>query len=279
MWTMPQDLWIGKCISLFCFHRWLALRLEFVGNLIILFAALFAVISRGSIESGLVGLSISYALQVCVLHGIVSSAYYFVWWLMPWNWSERGKIFQLPYVTSKLVTHPCKIQYQNFFSAWMMNSGLKFMYCGFVLVPTTDLHLHIYLAIIIEWGWVGYEEFCRSRRVLSTKKSNSMILGLYFSKGHRFNNLQLAALLTSSVQFNKILSKFGEEQLVMVNYPCGFNHSETEKYFEWIVIEFIHSIMLSWGRRNVGKVIILVLFTRLCISKELLIRQTCGQKL
>ena len=26
----------------------------------------------------------------------------------------------------------------------------------------------IYLAII-EWGWIGYEEFCRSRRVLSTE--------------------------------------------------------------------------------------------------------------
>ena len=26
----------------------------------------------------------------------------------------------------------------------------------------------VYLAII-EWGWVGYEEFCRSRRVLSTE--------------------------------------------------------------------------------------------------------------
>ena len=61
--------------------------------------------------------------------------------------------------------------------------------------------------------------------MLSTEKSNSMILGLYFSKGHRFNNLQLAALLTSSVQFNKIISKFGEEQLVMVKYPSDFNHS------------------------------------------------------
>lgn len=48
-----------------CSFRWLALRLEFLGNLIILFAGLFAVISRDSIESGLVGLSITYALQVC----------------------------------------------------------------------------------------------------------------------------------------------------------------------------------------------------------------------
>ena len=33
----------------------------------------------------------------------------------------------------------------------------------------------------------------------------------------------------------KILSKFGEQQLVMVNYACGLNQSETGKYFEWII--------------------------------------------
>ena len=37
----------------------------------------------------------------------------------------------------------------------------------------------------------------------------------------------------------KILSKFGEQQLVMVNYACGLNQSETGKYFEWIIMFII----------------------------------------
>ena len=42
----------------------------------------------------------------------------------------------------------------------------------------------------------------------------------------------------------KILSKFGEPQLVMVNYACGFNQSETRKYFEWIIKN------MSWFNLN-----------------------------
>ena len=77
--------------------------------------------------------------------------------------------------------------------------------------------------------------------------------------GQRFNNLWRAVLLTSLIQYGEdfdvigsiifarlhfwhhwfnmaqIHSKFGEQQLVMVNYAYGLNQSETGKYFEWII--------------------------------------------
>jgi len=40
---------------------------EFIGDLVILFAGIFAVLGRDALSPGLVGLSLSFALQVCIV--------------------------------------------------------------------------------------------------------------------------------------------------------------------------------------------------------------------
>ncbi|XP_073949373.1 multidrug-Resistance like Protein 1 isoform X1 [Choristoneura fumiferana] len=55
-----QSCYYPSCIA----NRWLAVRLETIGNFIIFFAALFAVLGRDSVDPGIVGLSVSYALQI-----------------------------------------------------------------------------------------------------------------------------------------------------------------------------------------------------------------------
>ena len=57
-----QTYFFSEPVSLIC--RWLAVRLEFVGNIITFLSALFAIVAKDSISSGLAGLSISYAMQV-----------------------------------------------------------------------------------------------------------------------------------------------------------------------------------------------------------------------
>ena len=47
--------------------RWLGFRLEFLGNCIVLAAAMFAVVAE-NLDGGVVGLSVSYAMQVSATH-------------------------------------------------------------------------------------------------------------------------------------------------------------------------------------------------------------------
>ncbi|XP_057269004.1 multidrug resistance-associated protein 1-like isoform X6 [Pezoporus wallicus] len=69
--------WTMYCISLFSVlkliqlvrssidsQRWLSVRLEFLGNLMVFFAALFVVLAGNTMSSSTVGLSISYALNI-----------------------------------------------------------------------------------------------------------------------------------------------------------------------------------------------------------------------
>ncbi|KAI9142193.1 P-loop containing nucleoside triphosphate hydrolase protein [Paraphysoderma sedebokerense] len=55
--NQPYFLWIAA-------SRWLSVRLEAIAGLLIFFAGLFGVISRTTISPSLIGLSLSYALQV-----------------------------------------------------------------------------------------------------------------------------------------------------------------------------------------------------------------------
>lgn len=59
-----QDYNIMSFYSSMTSNRWLQIRLESVGNSVVFFAALFAVLGRDTLNAGLVGLSVSYALQV-----------------------------------------------------------------------------------------------------------------------------------------------------------------------------------------------------------------------
>eukprot|EP00102_Acyrthosiphon_pisum_P020986 XP_016658196.1 PREDICTED: multidrug resistance-associated protein 1 isoform X2 [Acyrthosiphon pisum] len=45
-------------------NRWLAVRLETIGNFIIFFSSVFSVLGRDTLSPGIVGLSVSYALQI-----------------------------------------------------------------------------------------------------------------------------------------------------------------------------------------------------------------------
>ena len=65
-----QMAWYPTTIS----NRWLSVNLETIGNLVILFAGVFAVLSRFSSNAGMAGLSVSYSLQItAILNALVQS--------------------------------------------------------------------------------------------------------------------------------------------------------------------------------------------------------------
>jgi len=80
-----------------------------------------------------------------------------------------------------------------------------------------------------------------------------------------FNYLQQSALLTSLVEYDKFLRKFGQQQLVMVNYTCGFNQSETGKYFELIIIIIIVHIGFEL---KISLLPVIILIEATCVAPE-----------
>jgi len=47
--------------------RWIGVWSEFIGDLVILFSAIFAVLGKDALSPGLVGLSLSFAMQVTLI--------------------------------------------------------------------------------------------------------------------------------------------------------------------------------------------------------------------
>ena len=72
------------------------------------------------------------------------------------------------------------------------------------------------------------------RRLVFSVNGSIICCGLHFWR-HWFN-------------MAKILSKSGEQQLIMVNYACGFK-SETGKHFEWIIMR-IHCMLQNRNHSN-----------------------------
>lgn len=75
--TLKGDLYnIFRFSRLFIYHvffilsylRWLGLRLEATGSLIILFVSLFVIIRKDQMNAGIAGLSLSYAITVIILY-------------------------------------------------------------------------------------------------------------------------------------------------------------------------------------------------------------------
>ena len=105
--------------------------------------------------------------------------------------------------------------------------------------------------------WVGLRSTFRHQEVYSPLHDNSAVDSSSSTRPQVFwvNSViicNFSALLTSSVQYGKILANLVPTVWWIMNYVCDFSQSETKKYFEWIIIKFTpDSCMcqgLRWGR-------------------------------
>ena len=96
-------------------YRWLAVRLEFIGSCIVLAAVMLAVISRNmnmsTLTAGIVGLSISYSLNVSKTSGRL---------LLPCHWlSENVIMFESCGTTLFIVSVVPQLQPSNL-NTWII---------------------------------------------------------------------------------------------------------------------------------------------------------------
>ncbi|KAM9261649.1 ATP-binding cassette sub-family C member 6 [Cariama cristata] len=121
--------------------RWLATNLEFLGNGIVLFAALFAAIGRTNLSPGTAGFSISYALQIT---GILN------WMVRSWTEIENN-IVSVERVREYLKTPkeaPWALSGKLQGQAWLTEGRIEFRNYSLRYRPNLELALkHVNLTI------------------------------------------------------------------------------------------------------------------------------------
>ena len=78
----------------------------------------------------------------------------------------------------------------------------------------------------------------RHYAVCFSAQQNNRTPGFSVNGSITWSGLYFLHLFYVFFQYDEVLSKFGEQQLVMLNYVCGLSQSKTGKYFEWVINNF-----------------------------------------